>query len=278
MPYIKTIDRPNPSCFLFLIDQSGSMEDPIGGSTRRKADSVNDAINRILSALTIKCARNDGIRDYYDIGVIGYGEHVGSAFVGGLQGRSLVPISEVANTPARIEERTKKIDDGAGGLVETTVKFPVWIDPICYHGTPMCEALRTGHQLLKDWVSNHPNSYPPIVINITDGESTDGDPTPFAKELQNLSTSDGNTLVFNCHISATTAPPIVFPDNDAGLSDQYARQLFNMSSVLPEKIRDAASSEDMKMTEQARGFAFNADLEGLIRFLDIGTAPANNLR
>src|SRR5215210_233912 len=126
MPYKAEISRTNPSAFLFLIDQSGSMEDPIAGSSRRKADSVADAINRILSGLAIKCARNEGIRDYYEVGVIGYGAQVGSAFIGGLKGRSLVPISEVANTPARIEERTKKVDDGAGGLVEQTIKFPVW--------------------------------------------------------------------------------------------------------------------------------------------------------
>jgi hypothetical protein len=275
MSYTAAIDRTNPSCFLFLIDQSGSMEDPMAGASKRKADSVADTVNRILSSLIIKCARGEGIRDYYDIGVIGYGASVGPAFTGALAGRNLVPIREVANSPARVDERTKKVDDGAGGLVNQTVKFPIWFDPVANGGTPMCEALNRAHQVLQEWVSNHSNSYPPIVINITDGEATDGNPLPVAQSLSNLSTNDGNVLVFNCHVSSSGDAPLIFHDNEAGLPDEYARLLFQMSSQLPDALRDTARSEDFKINDQARGFAFNADLEALIRFLDIGTKAAN---
>jgi hypothetical protein len=79
MPYTAEISRTNPSCFLFLIDQSGSMEDPFrsGELTKKKADGVADAINRLLQNLVIKCAKSEGIRDYYYVGVIGYGAKVG---------------------------------------------------------------------------------------------------------------------------------------------------------------------------------------------------------
>lgn len=115
MPYTAEISRSNPSCFVFLIDQSGSKQDPFGGgeSTRKKADGVADAINKLLQNLVIKCAKSEGVRDYYNVSVIGYGTHVGSAFAGALSGRESVPISEIANQPAHIEERTKKIDDAS---------------------------------------------------------------------------------------------------------------------------------------------------------------------
>jgi hypothetical protein len=116
MPYVAEISRANPSCFLFLIDQSGSMADLSPGESKRKADGVADAINRLLQNLVIRCAKEEGIRDYFSIGVIGYGAHAGPAFSGSLAGRELVPISEIGNMPARVEERTKKVDDGAGGL------------------------------------------------------------------------------------------------------------------------------------------------------------------
>ena len=49
MPYTAEVSRSNPSCFLFLIDQSGSMEDPFGGEAgRTKAEGLADAINRLL--------------------------------------------------------------------------------------------------------------------------------------------------------------------------------------------------------------------------------------
>jgi hypothetical protein len=65
----------------------------------------------------------------------------------------------------------------------------------------------------------------------------------------------------------------MFPDSDAGLADQYAQRLFRMSSILPDKLREAARSEGYIIGERGRGFAFNADLVELIRFLDIGTRP-----
>ena len=34
-----------------------------------------------------------------------------------------------------------KESDGAGGVVDVTRKFPVWLRPVAGYGTPMCEAL-----------------------------------------------------------------------------------------------------------------------------------------
>jgi hypothetical protein len=277
MAYVAEISRAHPSCFLFLIDRSGSMSDPFSGGAegKQKADGVADAINRLLQNLVIKCAKSEGVRDYYHVGVIGYGAEVGPAFGGALAGQQLVPISQVADQPARVEERTKKVDDGAGGLIDQVVKFPIWFDPVAHGGTPMCAALALAKQWLAEWIAQHGDSYPPIVINITDGEATDGDPRPNAEALRQLATTDGNVLLFNCHLSDKVASPVLFPESVAGLPDPYAEQLFEMSSVLPSRLREAAQSEGYAVGAQPRGFAFNADLVELIRFLDIGTRPSN---
>jgi hypothetical protein len=273
MSYSAEISRSNPTCFLFVIDQSGSMSDPIGGgeSQHHKADVVADTINRFLSELSIKCAKDEGVRDYFDVGVIGYGARVGPAFGGGLAGRELVPISQVASTPARVEDRSKKVPDGAGGLIDQSVKFPVWFDPTANGGTPMVQALTQAQTILTDWLNQHPGSFPPIVIHFTDGESTDGDPTMTAESIKSLLTADGNVLLFNCHISSDTSPSILFPGSDLGLPDDYARMLFNMSSFLPAEMRNAAQQEGQQVSDGTRGFAFNADTVTIIQFLDIGT-------
>jgi hypothetical protein len=280
MAYLAEINRANPGCFLFLIDHSGSMDEPIGGALggvpdKRKEDAVTDAINLLLQNLCIKCAKSEGVRDYYDVGVIGYGGTVDFAFAGELEGQSLVPISRVANSPMRIESRTKGVPDGSGGFVDQVVKVPIWFEPLAYGGTPMCEAMGIAYQELQDWIAQHQNSYPPIVINITDGESTDGDPTSQAQAITSLSTRDGNVLLFNCHLSSQEASPIVFPDSEEDLPDEYALLLFNISSVLPDKLREAAREAEYEISDQARGFAFNADFMNLINFLEIGTRPSN---
>ncbi len=244
MAYSAEISRANPSSFLFLIDQSGSMQDVMNPSSvqpmeapvtvdgrtytetssgRTKAQGVSDSINRWLRELVLKCTKDEGPRNYYHVGVIGYGAQVGPALAGSLAGKELVPISEIANSPARIEERTKKVDDGAGGLVEQKVRFPIWFDPVANGGTPMTQALTRGHAILSQWVAQHITSFPPTVIHITDGESTDGDPSGAAESIRTLTTKDGNVLLFNVHISSQHAAPIEFPDNETGLPDQYAQ-------------------------------------------------------
>lgn len=277
MPYTAEISRANPSCFLFLIDQSGSMQDPLGGgeSTKKKADAVADAINRLLQNLVIKCAKSEGVRDYYNVGVIGYGSRVGPAFIGALAGKELVPISEIANMPARIEERTKKTDDGAGGLVDQTIKFPIWFDAVADGGTPMCNAMTRAHSILSTWLNQYPDCFPPIVIHITDGESTDGDPTSAANDIKNLTSTDGNVLLFNVHLSSENASPIQFPDSEVGLPNQYAQMLFRISSTLPNYMRSFAQQEGFSVSDGTRGFVFNAEIVALIKFLDIGTRPSN---
>ncbi|HLV78956.1 MAG TPA: vWA domain-containing protein, partial [Chthonomonadaceae bacterium] len=169
----------------------------------------------------------------------------------------------------------KKVDDGAGGLVEQTVKFPVWFDPIASGGTPMCQALNGARAILTEWLAQHPGCFPPIVINITDGESTDGDPTQAAQGVQNLASDDGNVLFFNLHLSSHSAKPIEFPDSEAGLPDKFAQLLFRLSSPLPEYMRAIAQQEGFNATQDTRGFVFNADMVSVIRFLDIGTRPSN---
>ena len=301
MPYQAEVSRSNPSCFVFLIDQSGSMTEVMDPTNMRpmerplnidgqtytheatgptKAQAVADAINRLLQNLSIKCAKSEGVRDYYSVAVIGYGgdntaSNVAPAFTGPLIGREIVPISEIANNPARIEERSKKIADGAGGLVEQRVKFPIWFDPVASGGTPMCQAFSKASSILNKWIEQYPSSFPPIVINITDGESSDGNPESGAEAIKSLATSDGAVLLFNVHISSKRRPPIEFPDSDVALPDEHAKLLFRISSVLPSHMMQLARQEGIRVSEMTRGFVFNAKMEQVIQFLDIGTRPSN---
>jgi hypothetical protein len=279
MPYSAEITRTNPTCFLFLVDQSSSMQEPFGGQAgKQKAEGVADALNRLLQNLILKCAKSDGIRDYFQVGVIGYGGQIGPALGGPLAGQQLVPVSAIANSPLRVEQRTRKIDDGAGGILEQTFKFPVWYEAKTAGRTPMCGALALAHQYVQQFLSRYPKCYPPLVINITDGMATDGDPLAAARTLKQLSTEDGNVLLFNAHVSTKQTAAIEFPVAEENLPDNFARLLFRMSSRLPERLLAAARNEKCPVQDGSRGFVFNADLVAVIRFLDIGTRVAQSVR
>jgi hypothetical protein len=272
MSYTAEISRNSPTCFVFLVDQSTSMEEQIGGEVpQKKAEVVADAINRLLTELSVKCAKEEGVRDYFHVAVIGYGAAVGSAYSGVLAGRDLVPLSEVADNPARVDERRKKVPDGAGGLVETTVAFPLWMEPVANGGTPMNRALRYTENLVRGWIERYPGGFPPIVINLTDGESTDGSPVDAASAITTQATADGAVLLFNLHVSAAGGSPITFPNSDTELPDAHARTLFGMSSVLPSHMRSYAASQGHQTGDTTRGFVYNADITSVVQFLDIGT-------
>jgi hypothetical protein len=280
MPYTAEISRSNPTCFLFLVDQSKSMLGPIGGGTGgRKADAVADSLNRLLYTLVLRCVWGQTVLDRFHVGVIGYGRKVQPALGGALVERELVPIGELARNPLRVEQRVNLVDDGRGGQVEQVVKSPVWFEPLGEGKTPMCKALERAGQIVNRFLLEHPACYPPLVVNLSDGEATDGNPESAAKSLSELSSEDGNVLLFNGHISSQPVQPIEFPNTETGLPDDYARRLFRMSSVLPAALLQSARQAGLAVTAESRGFVFNADLASVVRFLDIGTrVDPKNLR
>jgi hypothetical protein len=275
--YIAPIQRSDPTAFLFLVDQSSSMGDRMSGE-RTKAQFVADVLNRTLMNLVTRCTKSEGVRNYFDIGVLCYSnDSAANGFTGALGGQILHPVSAIEANPLRVESRRKKVDDGAGGLVEQTVKFPVWFEPVGSGGTPMCAALTKAAEVLAAWCDQHPNSYPPTVLHVTDGESTDGDPESLATLLTQISTADGQALLLNIHVSTSASAPIKFPASASGLPDDYAKLLFRMSSQLPTHLVKFALEKGYSVNSESRGFVFNADAAEIVEFFDIGTR-ASQLR
>jgi hypothetical protein len=272
MAFSAEISRTNPTCLLFLVDQSSSMAGPFAGQPgKSKAEGVADAINRLLQNLVLKCAKADGVRDYFHVGVIGYGSDVRPCLAGTDEDTPLVPISLVANNPLRLEQRKRMVDDGAGGLIEQSFRMPIWFEPTVGKNTPMNAAVQLAHHVVTEFISAYPDCFPPLVINLTDGQPTDANPLDAAVGLKTTKSTDGNVLFFNVHISSSPAPAMCFPSEEAVLPDKFARLLFRMSSILPPKLMSAARDEGYTISGPARGFVFNADLVSVIRFLDIGT-------
>jgi hypothetical protein len=260
------------------------MTDGLAGTPRPKMEAVATAINRFIGELIGICEKGEEKpRYYFDIGAIGYTTDksgvpiINSLFSGPLAGRDMVSVVELYDNPLDIELRQR--DDGQGGLVE--IKFPIWYrtpPPESMAGTPMCNVFGRCLQVAGDWCAAHPQSFPPVVFNLTDGESTDGNPEPAAQQLQSLATQDGNLLLFNCHLSSSTAEPVLLPASEAQLPDEYARMLFRMSSPLPESLRQIAEAKMIPAAPGARAMAFNADGTRMLLLISVGTVVVSNLR
>src|SRR2546426_6564897 len=109
--------------------------------------------------------------------------------------------------------------------MDQTVKFPVWFDPYWKGGTPMCAALKEATRIVETWCQEHPKGFPPIVINITDGEATDGDLVVEARKLTAVGGDGGSVFLFNIHLSSTAGPSIELPPQANQIPEPHAQQL-----------------------------------------------------
>ncbi len=260
-PYTAAISRNSPTLILFLLDRSGSMDAPYADGFSC-AGYLSRVVDSAIAELSVRCNKADGIRDYFHIAALGYGNGtVGSAFGGDLGGQDWLPISRIASAPSSIERE-------AGAAPR-----PRWVEAVAEGDTPMKAAMERACHLAADWCEQYPASYPPTVINITDGEPTDGSPEAASAVLRQIHTNDGEVLLFNLHVAPGGGRELIFPHDEAGLGENGGL-LFRMSSTFPPHLRERAGSAGFTPAPDARFFAYGAGAELATRFLDLGTRPA----
>jgi hypothetical protein len=231
----------------------------------------------VLNELQKRCQAGTAVRPRVDVSVIGYGPggSVQSVLKGNLANQDIVSITDLASNPLRINHvMVTEYNPNTGGLDQVPQDVPIWVEPVADNGTPMCMALQVASSLAQNWVATgHNVNFPPIIVNITDGEATDGDPVPYAQQISSqIATSDGNALVFNCHLSSQPGFQVRYPSDISQVPpDKLAQQLFQMSSVLPQGMIDVGNSMGMPVQPGARGFVFGADIQDMTQFITIAS-------
>ena len=252
--YKQKITTARPGCIVILADQSESMDEPLGD--RIKADIVAEAVNTVIAQLITVCTSGEKIKDRCRICVIVYGEEV-TYIVNDM-------VSKLYKPP------------------ETGKRIPTWLIPKASNTTPMTEAFELAYQVVQKSCSEYINSFPPVVINITDGVPNDYESTRnAAKKVMELQTTDGNALVFNVHI-ADSGKEISLPNSTAQFEKEpyaeYADFLFQISSVLPEPLLDRAQSRGFSPLPGSRCLGYNAKAELMIELLRLGSQPTRKGR
>ena len=277
MSYEAEISRSNPTAFLFLIDQSGSMADLAGNLMISKAQFVANALNRVVMNLISRSSKAEGVRDYFDLGVIGYGgEGIENPLGGAFASNVFNEISLFEKFPVAIEDRITKSVDNQGRTMRQKTKFPVWFVPSAKGNTPMKEAIKVAAVELAHWCDDHPQSYPPTVLHVTDGASSDGDPEGVARQMCQIGTEDGEVLLFNLLTSDDDSKSIKFPYTDTQISDSNGKCLFRMSSPLPNGVSLAAREKGYSISDGSRGFFYNVEPIEIVDFFDIGTRASSS--
>ena len=282
--YTAQITRNTPTAFIFLIDQSVSMQKytTLYGEEMPMAEAVARIVNHQLNELVLRCIKGSETRDYYDIAIIGYGENAYSGWKGELEGRDFVKPSELKEHPYK-KITTKKETRTRKGVKVVEVEEVQWIEAEATQGwTRVHHAFEKAKGLLDEWMEKHHDKdcYPPTIINITDGEfngATKEYVLQQANELKSMFTNDGNVILFNIHISANKAVCVTCPASKDEVSfSSLATTMYEMSSLLPMRYSDRIADlrGDGTPNNRYTAMSINADMSTLIQLMDIGT-PTN---
>jgi hypothetical protein len=90
-------------------------------------------------------------------------------------------------------------------------------------------------EIVEGFVVKHPESVPPIVYHLTQGNiqhSQKKNVLAAMKELKSIATSTGNTMLFNIRINSDLEEPLIFPHQFSDLNDLSDVTLMEGSSYL----------------------------------------------
>lgn len=289
--YSQRVTGANPCAFVLLVDQSGSMSEKVkdnGGNVLSKAEHLSSIVNKFLDEILTTCQKTDGVKNYFEIIIVGYGQLndnnksiINVVWEGELKGKSWVTVTELKNSPLRTEI-VKRPNPSRFGKKEIEEPRNIWLEAIAEGLTPMQEALKFCHELLEDWARNNPNSFPPIIFNITDGCASDvnnmNEIVEVSDKIKSISTNDGNVLLFNCLLTDNYESLKEFPlASEISLFEDnvYELALFNSSSSIPTNLKKLLPSF-FPSDEETKGLVLG-NIDSVIRFLNIGTYTLQNI-
>lgn len=251
MAYSVQWGQKSPGYIIFLIDQSGSM---CGSNEVKAAEAVHKAIEEIIN----NCISGSKVKNRVKITIIGYGNE---------------------NDVCILKEGWAS--DYLHDLQKSKSNGTLIIEPDSYGGTPMAEGFDKAKECLEQWLDERRNAGTdipaPIVINITDGmPNSEDEATSSAQDIMNMSTPDGNVILFNIHMDEE-GREIRFPKSTSQTGgSEEAAFLFNISSEMNDQFIRVAHSKGFEgVSLGAKGFIANANGDTLVRFIEFGSSVSS---
>ena len=276
--YNQEITRKHRAAFVLLLDRSMSMQQIVrfGHMVATMSEVVAYTANTLITEFIDRCRRSDGIRDYYDVAVLGYCNHRVESL---LSEDGFISIKKLADRMPRITNVAfeSELDDGSRLL--TNHRQHRWVEPLAEGNTPMYEALLHARNLVEEWCEQEQNqeSFPPIVINITDGEPTDctdNDLLDVCTLIKRTATANGNTLLINIHIcSNNNLQSTIFPmPEELTRASDKVRLLADCSSTMPQAFDNAIHElKGLGAMPPYIGLGYNATVVELLSMINIGS-------
>ncbi len=153
-----SMTRNNPANWIILIDQSVDMDGLVKGKSVSKATIATSFINKLIDFLIAKNYDGEAPKNRCFISVIGYNHDVKELCSGWLK--------DLDENPLRYETAKVKQYDGNGGIRETEVKCPIWVEVTAQKDASAKEvALGEAKERLWSWLTKTKSSFP-IIFNM----------------------------------------------------------------------------------------------------------------
>lgn len=271
--YKNSFTRKNPGLFVFLVDQSGSMEDIMPSNGFSLAVNASEAVNTIIqeSILRLTDTEEDGtefVKQSLTVIIIGYGGK-GTGYGNEWDYKAEVLCGETI-TDINSKYATKESQIAHEEMRDV-------LQPVFGGGTPMASAFLSAKEVIESWVQAHNEEKDPVpvLINITDGMPTDNidELKKAVNDIKSLAIPDGNPLVLNIHITKDAVEPVKYPKDESSCPDKYSKLLFEISSeVSKDLIDNNAEFAKNSFVGGERLFMSNvSDFNALIQFVRLGT-------
>ena len=210
MPYTALATAATPALIVYLLDISESMEARMGNVP--KVDVVSKTLKKVVLEMVRRSTKGQSIRPRYRVAVFAYNDDVSDLFDGAIT----VTDFQTKGIPIMKAE----------GRTDTALAF------------------EAAEQFLKREWSSLQNCPAPLVCHMTDGAHTGADPLPVAQRIMQMRNDDGNVLVENIFLDdKALKDPVDDPyswrgvSSESQLSSNPARNLFRMSSTIPDSYR-----------------------------------------
>ncbi|MFI3330670.1 MAG: hypothetical protein R3Y38_02575 [Rikenellaceae bacterium] len=283
--YSQRITRDRKSAIVFMIDQSASMSGKIryNSELTTKAELSCMVINNALHELILRCKARDEVYDYLDIAVLGYGGC-------GIENRLLkskfwlTAPKLYAMNPKKIKvSQVREFPDKQKRMFTTMQNR--WFEPRCEGVTPMGGALEVVFRAARGWCKKNMDSFPLMIINITDGECNDVSESELevkANKIKSLATNDGEVIFLNIHISNSKSAEdvkVLFPSSIDELPElKHARLLYKLSSNMPSFYKGMISEiKDSSSEAECKAMSFNTSIDDLFSLINIGSVTISKL-
>ena len=278
----RTVNSTNPWLLVMMVDDSHSMSADWGGLEMSMSELVEMAINRTLYDMGLEyCLQETKVRDRIHLKVLVYRAD-----------------GEVVDPMPNGSKATYHKAPGEDGWVQNyhdtmsyshqsvSSEVPRWVILSPRGKTPMLEAFGQAREVVQQHVAEYPKSFPPMVLNISDGEPTDcGEPVNWdlisevCDSIRSLGSDGAEPIICNVHLDARGRnEPTLYPA-EPPILDNLESGLWHISSEVPRSLEEFLPAEvESGQGGRRRMFVYNSDLPTFSDFLEFCTSRTNRTK